>query len=68
MLNKANRQKPGWDTARGLVTAVSAPTCTVTVRGVSLSGVSYIVQPVVDDIVHVQFIGNQVLVIGPIAG
>lgn len=72
MLSQAqpDQRKPGWDTARGTVTAVDLVgfTCTVTVRGVSIPGLSYIVEPSVNDIVFIQVCGTQYLVIGPIQG
>ncbi len=70
MLTKAqpDQLRPGWDTRRGTVTAVGSGVCTVTVSGVSIAGVSYIVEPVNGDTVHIQVIGTQYLVIGPIGG
>lgn len=68
MLSQAapDQRRPGYDTRRGTCTAVGSGVCTVTVSGVSLAGLSYIVAPTVNDVVHIQVIGTQYLVIGPI--
>lgn len=71
MIAKADRRKPGWDNSTGTVTAVDTGTgtCTVTVRGVSLDDVSYLLPaPSVGDVVAIQAKGTHYYVIGAFAG